>query len=287
MTTTTVPVVLGVLDFERKSSYYPFAGDKEGKDRFLDTIKEILGELKTGEQPIFIRCGTQSPLDYIYFYPSREGKAKVWVPVMCDAKHTTEYVGRNEAITTDDQCQLWKAALNIKKACQDANMPLSKQTKLYFVTNRNRFATPMHPKTLKAAGSKACKTFPNAEAEDLSECDGFATPKKKPETIEAARAKARETFPNAELELLNQDTFEFLPFTRILFARLTEDTTRDYSRAKQNITANQADNKVGACMRARPWPELQSSTPHPLICPPFKMRTPFNRMALHCLRYLL
>jgi hypothetical protein len=169
-----------------KSDMYPLITSKKA---FLPQLKDILVPAMARGDPVFIRCGRLCPFDYVFLYPRRASTGMECVPVICDAKHTKQSQGKGEAVTVEDQEQLLEGTLSFVAACNEAQILLAKDAKLFFLTNRKTLATERRPSTEQR------------------------------KSLDDSLREVQGKFPGVTLELLNEATFELLPFTRILFAR--------------------------------------------------------------------
>ena len=185
-----VPRILGPFGrFGNFGEYYPF---KNGNQTTFDdaVVKSLQEGVKKRCGPVYIRCGRGTCCDYLYFYVRvmHSNKAEL-ICNICDAKHTNnvEEEGSANSITTNDQVGLFRAVENVHCAVKNANLVLG-NVRLLFVTSRDELVEP------------------NAESPALKR-------------LTAARQAAHKVFPEVQLELLNKASFEFGPFSDILFAR--------------------------------------------------------------------
>jgi hypothetical protein len=163
--------------------FYPFASGSQ--NIFEESVVESLLKTVRSCQPLYFRCGGLTCCDYLYFYVrlGETGAAELICNVI-DAKHTNQDDGGGDSITTAEQEKLYKACCNVESAVRAAGLDLG-AVRLLFLTNRKRLAERRNDST---------DPMP-------------------------AKQGANALFPEVELELLSKDTFEFGPFSDILWAR--------------------------------------------------------------------
>jgi hypothetical protein len=182
---TSVPTVIGT-GHGVKGDLYPFAPAR-GQEAFLAEFEKELRLAVPKGAPIFVRCGRRSPCDYIFLYPREAQSHREWVPLLCDAKHTARGEGEGGAVTNDDQLELLNGTLKFIAACAKAHLRLARDAKIYFLTNRKRLTK--------------VQRVPHGQR-----------------SVAKCLRKVQETL-SVKPEVLNEETFEFWPFTKLLFAR--------------------------------------------------------------------
>jgi hypothetical protein len=166
--------------------YYPFTDAKQ--TAFDPKMAKQLKKALIKRQPVYIRCGKKTICDYIYLYVRLDDTDKAeWIAIIADAKHTGQALetGNGETVTADDQQKLFDALTAVYTAVAVTGAKLS-AVRLMFVTNRSGFTRSNDTKLIKA------------------------------------KQTAQNLFSDVKLELLNSTTFDFGPFSDIMFARKSE-----------------------------------------------------------------
>lgn len=180
-----VPRVLGKATplSGEDSDFFPFAGTVQTS--FKNNVVEVLSNAKNTGRPVYIRCGRRAICDYLYFYSCKSDKNGTFqfICMVGDAKHSCQ---KGTSICTSDQEQLFRALICVDSAMKAKELPI-KAVRLVFVTNKTKLSAGR-------AGSKAMKA------------------------LQSERNKAQKLFPHVNQELLNQESFEFGPFSDILSA---------------------------------------------------------------------
>ena len=177
-----VPRVLGNITSlsGEDSDFYPFAGTCQTK--FRSDVVDVLSSAKDTRCPVYIRCGRSAICDYLYFYSCRSDSndTSQFICMIADAKNSCQNA---TSISTSDQGQLFDALICVDSAMKAQKLPL-KAVRLVFVTNKTKLS-------VGKADSKAMKA------------------------LQSERNKAQKLFPHVNQELLNQESFEFGPFSDI------------------------------------------------------------------------
>ena len=178
------PMVLGAINATAEiGAFYPFP-DNDQQEFVKDVAKDLQKAFKKGT-PVFVRCGSQTCCDYLYLFVRVDATGtKQWVGFIADAKHTGQVDGgKGDSVTAADQKRLFEALVAVNTAIGKATAGKLSHVRLLFVTNRSKWTKSKDPTLLRA----------KSDAESL--------------------------LPGVKLELLNQDTFDFGPFSDFLFAR--------------------------------------------------------------------
>jgi hypothetical protein len=176
-----VPKILGPTDSSGTcGAFYPFTTHHQ--TQFQREVLFCLRRSAKDFSPVYIRCGRITCCDYLYIYISRsQNGVTKFLCNICDAKHTSATGVEN--VSTEDQSKLFHAADKVGAAFKSGRLALI-DVRLLLVTNRDGLAEPRNNK------------------------DFFRSKK-----------NAQKRFSNVALELLNNETFEFGPFSDILAAR--------------------------------------------------------------------
>jgi hypothetical protein len=221
-------------------AYYPFATNQQS---FEPKVASRLQKSANDFTPVYIRCGRQACCDYLYFYVrhSHNGEPE-FICNICDAKHTSAGRHKTETITPEEQTKLLRAVAKVTTAV-NATKIILRDVRLLFVSNRNGL-----PKSnLTAANVTAQSLSPGVEQELPNGKENTLGKNKTATTISLITAilSAQSLFPGVKLEVLNNETFEFGPFSDILLVRRGNEKHKEKSPAIKNfIEGNMTENDV-------------------------------------------
>mmetsp|Transcript_9442 Transcript_9442/g.23597 ORF Transcript_9442/g.23597 Transcript_9442/m.23597 type:complete len:860 (-) Transcript_9442:234-2813(-) len=200
------PICLGSNDPTNEiNNYYPFEDSKQNS--FQDGVKAEIKKAFQNNRPLYIYTGNNTICDYLYFYVNTEKKLTCTI---CDAKHSRlpEPSTAGNTITADDQRKLFQAAVCVNQAIQQITMTADDQRKLFQAAEDANQAVQQTNQSL---------TLESVRLLFVTNRDSIAASKN--EMLEKAKTGATNIWPGIELELLNKSTFDFGPFSDVLFAR--------------------------------------------------------------------
>lgn len=175
-------VVLGQGSTSDTTQLFPF---NTGQTSFQDEVVQQFKEAAIEQKPLYIRGGKNTGFDYIHlFFTGQDSETNKYtcICMISDAKHTTKEPADSK-ITAIDQIGLYKAALKVNKAVERLGY-IIQSVRLMFVTNRLG-CVDTNISDFVAAKNEVDKIWPD----------------------------------NRGLELLNEETFDFGPFSDVLMAR--------------------------------------------------------------------
>uniref|UniRef100_A0A0G4I5X3 Uncharacterized protein n=1 Tax=Chromera velia CCMP2878 TaxID=1169474 RepID=A0A0G4I5X3_9ALVE len=204
---------------EATNAYYPFANNvpSEGfSQEFLEEIGGAEGALSKRD-PIFIRGGSQSPCDYIYCYPASCGG---WVALVVDAKHTAG-LAEGGKVGTADQRGLWVALSRFVQAWdQIEGVGKLENLRAAFLTNRSR------PSDQCMQGGERGEEVKQKGKGGLGEGKESEGPAEQVNVVQQDECRVKTRFSGLRLEYLTEHSFEFSPFSDIIFARRLAQVAR-------------------------------------------------------------
>lgn len=221
---------------KRNMSLVPF--QTSGSTFTVEFVEDLI-DAHTCGRPIFILSGKKAPCDYLFLIPlpvSVSGD-KEWIAFIGDAKHTSDERAPN--MDTAYQTKLLINCVSVNNAMEAAGMKITAACP-FFVTTMSELAVPNTPSAdemKKATTTLETKliTLETSLTQELAkQADANKTKeikekyKKKEEQIREKNKSPKERLDEAKAEferifgvspvlLLSPNSFEFVPFTDILF----------------------------------------------------------------------